>query len=453
MQSPFAVWMDRFLLERPNELAPDEEDAQKQLIAGEGDKHERAYVDRLLSDGVELVEIDKRKDFAAAAADTIVAIRSKRPVIYQAALQAGNFAGFADFLVLDQHGEYEIRDTKLGRSPKPYYLMQLCCYAQLLAELTGTISAAISVVMVSGRERLRISGEPIELRQVRTADYWFYYVRLKDAFLKLMADFRPDMTLRPIPGARSDHGRWQSYADRWFEETDHLSRVARITAGQIKKLESAGIRTLAALANSGNDAVARLSDETRMKLVQQARIQMATHALRVVDPDTPPAFKVLPHRTGEARGLNALPTADPADVYFDMEGYPLVVGGLEYLFGACFHEGGHLLFRDWWAHSRTEEKAASEYGGRVPRDPTHATTLSSLNRSTPPLIKNRHRVVARVDVRGIVGIGVCDDSSAMLEGKPYLLLRAVSTFASNLIVRAVQMLPHLFSTLTAEGDR
>ena len=39
--------------------------------------------------------------------------------------------------------------------------MQLCCYAQLLAELTGTISAAISVVMVSGRERLRIGGEPV----------------------------------------------------------------------------------------------------------------------------------------------------------------------------------------------------------------------------------------------------------------------------------------------------
>ena len=198
------------------------------------------------------------------------------------------------------------------------------------------------------------------MRQFRTADYWFYYLRLKDAFLKLMADFRPDMTLRPIPGARSDHGRWQSYADRWFEETDHLSRVARITVGQIKKLESVGIRTLAALANSGNDAVARLSDETRMKLVQQARIQMATRDLRVADPDAPPAFEVLPHRTGEARGLNAVPPADPADVYFDMEGYPLVVGGLEYLFGACFHEGGHLLFRDWWAHSRTEEKAAFE---------------------------------------------------------------------------------------------
>ena len=290
MQSPFAVWMDRFHLERPDELAPDEEDAQKQLIAGEGDKHERAYLERLLPDGVALLEIDKEKDFAAAAADTLAAIRSKTPVIYQAALQAGNFAGFADFLILDQHGEHEMRDTKLGRSPKPYYLVQLCCYAQLLAEITGSISAAIGVVMVSGRERLRITGKPIELRQFRTADYWFYCLRLKGAFLKLMADFRPDMTLRPIPSARSDHGRWQSYADKWFEETDHLSRVAKITAGQIKKLESVGIRTLATLANSGNDAVARLSDETRMKLVQRAQIQMATRDLSVADPDAPPVF-------------------------------------------------------------------------------------------------------------------------------------------------------------------
>jgi hypothetical protein len=69
MQSPFAIWMDRFLLERPDELAPDEEDVQKQLIAGEGEKHEQAYLDRLVSEGVALVEIDKKKDFAAAAAD------------------------------------------------------------------------------------------------------------------------------------------------------------------------------------------------------------------------------------------------------------------------------------------------------------------------------------------------------------------------------------------------
>jgi uncharacterized protein len=61
-------------------------------------------------------------------------------------------------------------------------------------------------------------------------------------------------------------------------------------------------------------------------------------------------------------GLATLPAEDPADVFFDMEGYPLIAGGLEYLFGACFwnEATGGLEFRDWWAHDRDEEKVALE---------------------------------------------------------------------------------------------
>ena len=47
---------------------------------------------------------------------------------------------------------------------------------------------------------------------------------------------------------------------------------------------------------------------------------------------------------------------------FDMEGYPLVAGGLEYLFGVYGLNGqtGSLEFKDWWAHNRDEEKLAFE---------------------------------------------------------------------------------------------
>ena len=38
---------------------------------------------------------------------------------------------------------------------------------------------------------------------------------------------------------------------------------------------------------------------------------------------------------GEPVGLATLPPDHPADVFFDMEGYPLATGGLEYLFGVC----------------------------------------------------------------------------------------------------------------------
>jgi uncharacterized protein len=84
----------------------------------------------------------------------------------------------------------------------------------------------------------------------------------------------------------------------------------------------------------------------------------------VTRPDAPARYEILPQTgaNGEAVGLAALPPSHPADVFFDIEGYPLFPGGLEYLFGACFvnEETGLLEFNNWWAHDRNEEKLAFE---------------------------------------------------------------------------------------------
>ena len=64
-------------MECPGEITPDEDDAQKQLITGEGDKHEQAYLDRLRSQGTFIVEINKNGNFTSAAVKTVTAIRSK----------------------------------------------------------------------------------------------------------------------------------------------------------------------------------------------------------------------------------------------------------------------------------------------------------------------------------------------------------------------------------------
>ena len=57
-----------------------------------------------------------------------------------------------------------------------------------------------------------------------------------------------------------------------------------------------------------------------------------------------------------------MPPDHAGDVFFDMEGYPLVSGGLEYLFGASTltGEAGKFAFNDWWAHDRDAEKLAFE---------------------------------------------------------------------------------------------
>ena len=100
------------------------------------------------------------------------------------------------------------------------------------------------------------------------------------------------------------------------------------------------------------------------KLAAQARLQCWTIDLRRTSPDAAPCYEILPSTgaNGEPIGLATLPPADPADVFFDMEGYPLAPGGLEYLFGICTFNPKTCTyeFQDWWAHDRAEEKRAFE---------------------------------------------------------------------------------------------
>ncbi len=64
---------------------------------------------------------------------------------------------------------------------------------------------------------------------------------------------------------------------------------------------------------------------------------------------------------GSGRVSRCCPLLLPEDVCFDIEGYPLVDGGIEYLLpGAITQDGDELVFRDWWAHDRTEEQAPLE---------------------------------------------------------------------------------------------
>ena len=141
-------------------------------------------------------------------------------------------------------------------------------------------------------------------------------------------------------------------------------QVAGITVGQIEKLKRAGITTVAALSTAVGTTVLKLDRTSLEKLAAQARLQCQTRADRNHNPEAPPRYELLSQAgaNGEPVGLAALPPDHPADVFFDMEGYPLVAGGLEYLFGACTRkeQPGSWEFIDWWAHDREEEKRAFE---------------------------------------------------------------------------------------------
>lgn len=352
LASPFASWMDRLHFEQPGVMKPDEEDESMRLIAQTGIDHERAVLAELQAadPGLQSVMTD---DFDAALATTLAAINANATTIYQAALRGGEFAGLADFIIRDVESGYQIWDTKLARSPRPYYAIQLCCYSEMFAECTKLPMPRKFGIILGNKERIAFSVE----------DFIHYYREIKKGFLALQNAFTGDLRDRPEPLASGDHGRWFSYAEQFFRDTDHLVQVAGISVGQIKKLEAAGISTMAGLAAGEGKPVKKLAPETFEKLVRQARLQSQTLIARHADPAAPAQFEVILADSLDApTGLASLPAPHDADVFFDMEGYPLAAGGLEYLFGVCIHSSGKggLKFLDWWGHDRAGEKAAFE---------------------------------------------------------------------------------------------
>jgi uncharacterized protein len=276
LASPFASWMERYHLENPDAVKPDEESEDEKLIAQTGDEHERVVLDELKAVTPKLIEIPKN-DFSAALARTVEAINAKSPIIYQGALQHGRFAGFSDFLTLDETGLYQVWDTKLARSPKPYYAVQLCCYSEMLAPLLGGKMPSKFGIILGDKERV----------EFRVEDFFHYYLRVKSGFLAMNDGFTGNLADCPEPQPRAEQRRWTSHAEAFFTKADHLVQVAGISVGQIKKLKAAGVKTVAGLANASGIKIHKLPDDSLKKLVAQARLQCATRADRAKQADAP----------------------------------------------------------------------------------------------------------------------------------------------------------------------
>jgi hypothetical protein len=159
----------------------------------------------------------------------------------------------------------------------------------------------------------------------------------------------------PVPCEKCDLCKWSGLCQDTRQKDDHLCQVANISRLQTKKLQLAGVATLAALATLPAEArIAKMSSETLHKLHRQARLQLRARQ------SGENQLELLPQAVDALRGLTRLSRPDPGDLFFDMEGNPLEDGGLEYLFGLYFLQDGKPQFKVFWAHSRAEEKRAFE---------------------------------------------------------------------------------------------
>jgi len=347
MQSPYASGMERLRVIDKDRYEPlmDAEDPLLRNLAQKGLDHEEAFTSSLIAQGRDVLET-KRATPEMMARQTIENMRAGIGIITQAYLSRGQFAGLADYLARvpgpsrlgDYH--YEVWDTKLSKKLKPYFVIQLCCYAEMLEEIQGVRPDHITIVTGDNKRH-----------RLWTEHYFAYYRALKKAFLAFHAHFDENASELPSPAQSREFGRWSTLAGRQLEQIDHLSQVANLRRQQIKNLERAGITTMQQLAASPLTKIPNMAEATFQRARKQAALQIASRGREV------PACEILPHEPGKAQGLALLPPHDDMDVFFDIEGDPGMEGGLEYLWGnTYFDEQGKLRFKDFWAHDHEQEK-------------------------------------------------------------------------------------------------
>ncbi|MFL5926598.1 MAG: TM0106 family RecB-like putative nuclease [Gaiellaceae bacterium] len=317
---------------------------QAALIRRKGDEHEAAYLRALRAQGKAIAEIAFDYDWDAAQERTLNAMREGVDVVYQAVFTGGGWRGLADFLIRVEtpsdlgDWSYEALDTKLARSSKPAYILQLLYYNEQLAALQGREPDRIHVLLGNGTQE---SFNPKEFAA--------YYRRVRTRLEEFVADPPPT---EPVPVAHCGVCDFKPFCDAHWDAVDHLSRVANISSKQIARLAEDGITTLAGLGRATAEPAPKgISDDTWARIHQQAALQLEARETgrdRVV---------ILPPHP--AAGLALLPEPSRGDLFFDFEGNPFwdADGSLEYLWGILDVDRS---FTPLHAHDHETERHAFE---------------------------------------------------------------------------------------------
>ena len=317
------------------------------LFQNKGFEHEARYLAYLRQQYGSVVDIqqDGLKD-EAAFTKTRQVLHSGVPVVFQATFLSAPWVGHADFLVRVETPSklgsysYEVVDTKLAKTSRAKFLLQLCLYSDLLAQVQGFMPQHMHVVLGDSRKESFL-----------VANYLRYFRHMQMRFLQ--ATLPANAISQPEQCEHCPMCHWRERCHEQWEQGDHLNRVAAITKPQILRLKDSGISTMHALAKLPADQkVARIQDESVQRLAQQARLQVQSQASGV------PVYELL--AALPAKGFARLPLPNPGDLFFDMEGNPLEDGGLEYLFGLYYFDAGRAVFKAFWAHDLAQEKQAFE---------------------------------------------------------------------------------------------
>src|SRR5438067_3124022 len=330
---------------------PERKDPELEVLTRRGLEHEGRHLAELRTGHRRLVEFPFPDGTTAgliqAHAQTIAAMSDGVDVIYQGTFFDGRWRCHPDFLLrVDRPSKlgaysYEVADAKLARKAKAAAVLQCCVYAEQVAAVQGVEPEHIQLILGDGSEE-----------ELRLRDYAAYYRSVKRQFEETM--FAPAMGTYPDPVDHCRICRWIDVCEARRRQDDHLCLVAGMRRDQTRRLQSAGIPTMAALAASPSESVQGINEVALDRLRRQAKLQVERKEADAL------TYEVLAP-LGEHLGFQAMPEPTPADLFFDMEGDPFVgENGLEYLFGITEMVERTARHRAFWAHDSEAEKKAFE---------------------------------------------------------------------------------------------
>jgi uncharacterized protein len=330
---------------------PERDDPVLDMLSRRGLEHEGRYLAGFQAKGLKIVEFPfpdgKIANLEKAHSETVAAMQAGADIIYQGTFFDGRWRGHPDFLIrVDRPSKlgdwsYEVADAKLARKAKAAAVLQCCVYSEQLAAIQGVDPEHLSLILGNNTAE-----------ELRFKDYGAYYRSVKRRFEEMV--LAPAVQTYPDPVDHCRICRWIDVCEVRRRQDDHLCLVAGMRRDQTRRLQLAGISTMAALATSPADPIQGINKDALVRLRRQARLQVERKDGAEL------TFEVLAP-LGEHLGFQALPKPTPADLFFDMEGDPFVGDdGLEYLFGITEIVEGSPKHHAFWAHDTQAEKRAFE---------------------------------------------------------------------------------------------
>ena len=285
----------------------DPEDPFLKIIASKGEDHEKEILKDLQNQDLSIAIIEK-SDRSVMVNDTLEAMKKGFDIIYQGSVSNDHFYGRADFLVKEltpsNLGDfsYQVWDAKLSKSIKSEHILQLCCYAEMISDITGNRPEKGYVV----------TGNKLK-EEILFDHYFSFYEIVKNEFLKI----KKNKTSRtPNPGEYTNWGAYTEHAQSVLREIDHLYQIADIRFSQIQKFHDVGINTVSDLLQTDAKKPTKMDQQTFDRFKKQAKLQKISLESGKIH------YEVLENED-YGTGLFTLPEKSKSDIYFDLESNPM----------------------------------------------------------------------------------------------------------------------------------